>query len=65
MLIIFLFRTFLVYFVRNKALDIIYENKKNIRNLSKYYNDDHFLMIIDLRKWTFKQFYPKLAKWNV
>lgn len=60
--LILIIRNSIVFKYRERALDLIYEGETLEPNLRKYYFLSSTEMIWDLRKWTFKQFYPHLVK---
>lgn len=69
LLMLALFRNALVFMYSIKAIRITKENSSRdieiggdwMRHWDKYHQyDSHTKMLFDIRKWTFKQFYPDL-----
>lgn len=67
MAILVLVRNAIVYKVRDHAIDIIFDGPNWQVEGALYLNTpsheaSYTNMVLDLRKWTFAQFYPELAK---
>lgn len=56
-------RNNIIFMIRSKAIDIIYDNYEyfEMYGFSLLDNPGYIRMLFDLKKWTFKQFYPMLT----
>lgn len=56
-------RAVVVYKCNRKAINVAFDSKDwRTANAKREANDKPFLQILDLRKWTYRQFYPNLPE---
>lgn len=60
LLLLFFIRNEIVYRVRVRAIDVIFDHPDWMERRKILLNPSYNAMLFDLTRWTFKQFYPGL-----